>query len=169
MSKVIQKVQSFREQNRTSALFNHLSAVSESVPGLGWVAMVRRGGGSLDCVCVCDCCKHQLPLLSNSFLAGSNRTFLLYSLHMKDSHSCLINAYKSSRVVSFSLLLCLFFSMLSNACLCLRLQNQAPTLKTCRMLPCSIPTVCSRNTRRSKNPLNRTCKHLVFDPSLPVT
>lgn len=42
MSKVIQQVQSFREQNRTSALFNHLSAVSESVPGLGWVAMVRR-------------------------------------------------------------------------------------------------------------------------------
>lgn len=52
MSKVIQQVQSFREQNRTSALFNHLSAVSESVPGLGWVAMVRRVGGGVWTVCV---------------------------------------------------------------------------------------------------------------------
>ncbi|TWW65794.1 Adenylyl cyclase-associated protein 1 [Takifugu flavidus] len=44
MSKIIQQVQSFREQNRTSALFNHLSAVSESVPGLGWVAMAPKPG-----------------------------------------------------------------------------------------------------------------------------
>lgn len=35
-------------------------------------------------------------------------------------------------------------------CVCLRLPNQAPTLKTCRMLPCSTPTVYSKTTRRSK-------------------
>ncbi|MEQ2164224.1 hypothetical protein GOODEAATRI_004407 [Goodea atripinnis] len=39
VSKAIQQVQAFREQNRTSPLFNHLSAISESVPALGWVAM----------------------------------------------------------------------------------------------------------------------------------
>lgn len=44
VSKVIQQVQAFREQNRTSPLFNHLSAVSESVPALGWIAMVSREG-----------------------------------------------------------------------------------------------------------------------------
>ncbi|CAF92650.1 unnamed protein product, partial [Tetraodon nigroviridis] len=44
ISKVIQQVQSFREQNRTSPLFNHLSAVSESVPALGWVAMAPKPG-----------------------------------------------------------------------------------------------------------------------------
>ncbi|XP_016136362.1 adenylyl cyclase-associated protein 1-like [Sinocyclocheilus grahami] len=42
MSKVIQEVQSFREKNRSSPLFNHLSAVSESVPALGWVAMENQ-------------------------------------------------------------------------------------------------------------------------------
>ncbi|XP_062869447.1 adenylyl cyclase-associated protein 1 isoform X2 [Trichomycterus rosablanca] len=42
VSKVIQQVQSFREQNRSSPLFNHLSAVSESVPALGWVAMAPK-------------------------------------------------------------------------------------------------------------------------------
>uniref|UniRef100_A0A8C1SF10 CAP, adenylate cyclase-associated protein 1 (yeast) n=1 Tax=Cyprinus carpio TaxID=7962 RepID=A0A8C1SF10_CYPCA len=35
VSKVIQEVQAFREKNRSSPLFNHLSAVSESVPALG--------------------------------------------------------------------------------------------------------------------------------------
>uniref|UniRef100_A0A8C9TXG3 Adenylyl cyclase-associated protein n=1 Tax=Scleropages formosus TaxID=113540 RepID=A0A8C9TXG3_SCLFO len=40
LSSVIQQVQSFREQNRSSTFFNHLSAVSESVPALGWVAIV---------------------------------------------------------------------------------------------------------------------------------
>lgn len=44
VSKMIQQVQAFREQNRTSPLFNHLSAVSESVPALGWIAMVSREG-----------------------------------------------------------------------------------------------------------------------------
>uniref|UniRef100_A0A3B4YE75 Adenylyl cyclase-associated protein n=1 Tax=Seriola lalandi dorsalis TaxID=1841481 RepID=A0A3B4YE75_SERLL len=43
VSKAIQQVQAFREQKRTSPHFNHLSAVSESVPALGWVAMVRLG------------------------------------------------------------------------------------------------------------------------------
>lgn len=53
MSKVIQQVQNFREQNRTSPLFNHLSAVSESVPALGWVAMVSwEGNGIFVTVCV---------------------------------------------------------------------------------------------------------------------
>ncbi|XP_069547957.1 adenylyl cyclase-associated protein 1 [Brachyistius frenatus] len=44
MSKAIQQVQAFREQNRTSPLFNHLSAVSESVQALGWVAMAPKPG-----------------------------------------------------------------------------------------------------------------------------
>uniref|UniRef100_A0A673IYG1 Adenylyl cyclase-associated protein n=1 Tax=Sinocyclocheilus rhinocerous TaxID=307959 RepID=A0A673IYG1_9TELE len=44
MSKVIQEVQAFREKNRSSPLFNHLSAVSESVPALGWVAMAPKPG-----------------------------------------------------------------------------------------------------------------------------
>lgn len=38
-------VQNFREKNRGSKLFNHLSAVSESIPALGWVAMVRIPAG----------------------------------------------------------------------------------------------------------------------------
>lgn len=38
----IQEIQNFREQNRGSCLFNHLSAVSESIPALGWVAVVRK-------------------------------------------------------------------------------------------------------------------------------
>ncbi|XP_054462382.1 adenylyl cyclase-associated protein 1 [Anoplopoma fimbria] len=42
VSKAIQQVQGFREQNRTSPQFNHLSAVSESVPALGWVAMAPK-------------------------------------------------------------------------------------------------------------------------------
>lgn len=44
VSKAIQQVQAYREQNRTSPLFNHLSAVSESVPALGWVAMAPKPG-----------------------------------------------------------------------------------------------------------------------------
>ena len=38
----ISEIQSFRESNRRSNFFNHLSAVSESIPALGWVAVVRR-------------------------------------------------------------------------------------------------------------------------------
>ncbi|XP_068124895.1 adenylyl cyclase-associated protein 1 [Hyperolius riggenbachi] len=44
LSKQIQVVQNFRETNRGSKQFNHLSAVSESVPALGWVAMAPKPG-----------------------------------------------------------------------------------------------------------------------------
>lgn len=46
ISEQIQAVQNFREKNRGSKLFNHLSAVSESIPALGWVAMVRAALGA---------------------------------------------------------------------------------------------------------------------------
>uniref|UniRef100_A0A182MQE0 Adenylyl cyclase-associated protein n=1 Tax=Anopheles culicifacies TaxID=139723 RepID=A0A182MQE0_9DIPT len=36
----ISTIQSFREKNRTSPFFNHLSAISESIPALGWVCVV---------------------------------------------------------------------------------------------------------------------------------
>lgn len=36
----IMAIQNFREKHRTSKLFNHLSAVSESIPALGWVCVV---------------------------------------------------------------------------------------------------------------------------------
>lgn len=39
-SEQINAVQAFREKHRTSKLFNHLSAVSESIPALGWVCVV---------------------------------------------------------------------------------------------------------------------------------
>ncbi|OXB77778.1 UNVERIFIED_CONTAM: hypothetical protein H355_000533 [Colinus virginianus] len=39
ISEQIQVVQNLREKNRGSKQFNHLSAVSESIPALGWVAM----------------------------------------------------------------------------------------------------------------------------------
>ncbi len=42
MSDVIAEIQSFREANRRSQYFNHLSTVSESIPALGWVAVVRE-------------------------------------------------------------------------------------------------------------------------------
>ncbi|XP_014229171.1 probable serine/threonine-protein kinase kinX isoform X3 [Trichogramma pretiosum] len=38
-SQQIQAIQEFREKHRGSAFFNHLSAVSESIPALGWVAV----------------------------------------------------------------------------------------------------------------------------------
>ncbi|XP_071356380.1 adenylyl cyclase-associated protein 2 [Trachinotus anak] len=40
----IQEIQKFREQSRGSNLFNHLSAVSESIPALGWVAVTHKPG-----------------------------------------------------------------------------------------------------------------------------
>ncbi|XP_015242470.1 PREDICTED: adenylyl cyclase-associated protein 2 isoform X2 [Cyprinodon variegatus] len=40
----IQEIQNFRERNRGSPLFNHLSAVSESIPALGWVAVSQKPG-----------------------------------------------------------------------------------------------------------------------------
>lgn len=42
----MRKCTEIREKNRTSPLFNHLSAISEGVPALGWVAVVRRTGGA---------------------------------------------------------------------------------------------------------------------------
>ena len=41
----IQAAQDIREKNRASKLFTHLSAVSESIPALGWIAVVS-----------CKCC-----------------------------------------------------------------------------------------------------------------
>lgn len=35
----IQAIQNLRERNRPSALFNHLSAISEGIPALGWVTV----------------------------------------------------------------------------------------------------------------------------------
>ncbi|XP_028978621.2 adenylyl cyclase-associated protein 2 isoform X2 [Esox lucius] len=42
ISEKILEIQTFREQNRGSRLFNHLSAVSESIPALGWVAVSQK-------------------------------------------------------------------------------------------------------------------------------
>ncbi|XP_049607237.1 adenylyl cyclase-associated protein 1 [Syngnathus scovelli] len=44
MSQAIEEVQALREKNRTSKHFNHLSAISESVPALGWVAVAPKPG-----------------------------------------------------------------------------------------------------------------------------
>lgn len=38
----IQAIQELREKNRSSQLFNHLSAISESIPALGWVTVVSQ-------------------------------------------------------------------------------------------------------------------------------
>lgn len=38
-SDAIAEITSFRESNRRSAQFNHLSAISEGIPALGWVTM----------------------------------------------------------------------------------------------------------------------------------
>uniref|UniRef100_A0A8C7JME7 Cyclase associated actin cytoskeleton regulatory protein 2 n=1 Tax=Oncorhynchus kisutch TaxID=8019 RepID=A0A8C7JME7_ONCKI len=42
ISEKIQEIQNFRECNRGSSQFNHLSAVSESIPALGWVAVSQK-------------------------------------------------------------------------------------------------------------------------------
>ncbi|KAG5264635.1 hypothetical protein AALO_G00256350 [Alosa alosa] len=44
LSEKIQEVQSFREKHRGSNFFNHLSAISESIPALGWVAIGQKPG-----------------------------------------------------------------------------------------------------------------------------
>uniref|UniRef100_A0A8C5L4F2 Adenylyl cyclase-associated protein n=1 Tax=Jaculus jaculus TaxID=51337 RepID=A0A8C5L4F2_JACJA len=44
ISEKIQDIQAFRERNRGSSMFNHLSAVSESIPALGWVAVSPKPG-----------------------------------------------------------------------------------------------------------------------------
>lgn len=38
----ISAIQDYREKNRGSAFFNHLSAISESIPALGWVCVVSE-------------------------------------------------------------------------------------------------------------------------------
>lgn len=38
-SQYIQAIQEYREKHRSSPLFNHLSAISESIPALGWVTV----------------------------------------------------------------------------------------------------------------------------------
>ena len=38
----IGEIQEFREKNRRSTHFNHLSGISESIPALGWVAVVSK-------------------------------------------------------------------------------------------------------------------------------
>lgn len=43
-SQQIQLIQEFREKHRGSPLFNHLSAISESIPALGWVAISPTPG-----------------------------------------------------------------------------------------------------------------------------
>ncbi|XP_041775782.1 uncharacterized protein LOC121595685 isoform X2 [Anopheles merus] len=40
----ISTIQSYREKNRTSSFFNHLSAISESIPALGWVCVAPTPG-----------------------------------------------------------------------------------------------------------------------------
>ncbi|XP_052585612.1 adenylyl cyclase-associated protein 2 isoform X1 [Peromyscus californicus insignis] len=44
ISEKIQEIQTFREKNRGSSMFNHLSAVSESIPALGWIAVSPKPG-----------------------------------------------------------------------------------------------------------------------------
>ncbi|XP_030044790.1 adenylyl cyclase-associated protein 2-like [Microcaecilia unicolor] len=44
ISDKIQEVQTFREKNRGSQLFNHLSAISESIPALGWITVSPKPG-----------------------------------------------------------------------------------------------------------------------------
>ena len=44
LSEIIQQIQEFREQNRTHELFIHLSAISESIPALGWVTISPTPG-----------------------------------------------------------------------------------------------------------------------------
>lgn len=39
-SQQISAIQDYREKHRTSPFFNHLSAISESIPALGWVTVV---------------------------------------------------------------------------------------------------------------------------------
>ena len=40
LSTKISEIQEYREKSRRSVYFNHLSAISESIPALGWVAVV---------------------------------------------------------------------------------------------------------------------------------
>ncbi|XP_053570748.1 adenylyl cyclase-associated protein 2 isoform X2 [Bombina bombina] len=44
ISEKIQEIQTYREKNRGSKMFNHLSAISESIPALGWITMAPKPG-----------------------------------------------------------------------------------------------------------------------------
>ncbi|XP_072103383.1 adenylyl cyclase-associated protein 1 [Mobula birostris] len=44
LSSKIMQIQEFREKNRGSSQFNHLSAISESILGLGWLAVAPKPG-----------------------------------------------------------------------------------------------------------------------------
>ncbi|KAM4704646.1 adenylyl cyclase-associated protein 2 [Rhinophrynus dorsalis] len=44
ISERILEIQTFRERNRGSKMFNHLSAISDSIPALGWIAMSPTPG-----------------------------------------------------------------------------------------------------------------------------
>ncbi|XP_038656196.1 adenylyl cyclase-associated protein 1 [Scyliorhinus canicula] len=44
LSNKILQIQEFREKKRASKHFNHLSAISESIPGLGWLAITPKPG-----------------------------------------------------------------------------------------------------------------------------
>ncbi|XP_063154980.1 adenylyl cyclase-associated protein 2 [Candoia aspera] len=44
ISDKIHEIQMFRERNRGSNMFNHLSAVSESIPALGWITISAKPG-----------------------------------------------------------------------------------------------------------------------------
>ncbi|XP_075069210.1 adenylyl cyclase-associated protein 2 [Mixophyes fleayi] len=44
ISEKIQETQTFREKNRGSKMFNHLSAISESIPAVGWIAVSPAPG-----------------------------------------------------------------------------------------------------------------------------
>lgn len=58
-SKKIQEIQTLREKNRGSPFFNHLSAISESIPALGWVAVVSN-------------------ILNNSYIILCDNTFTFF-------------------------------------------------------------------------------------------
>ncbi|KAL4218397.1 F-actin-capping protein subunit alpha [Mactra antiquata] len=44
LSQQISAIQEFKDNNRTSPQFNHLSGIAESIPALGWVAVVPTPG-----------------------------------------------------------------------------------------------------------------------------
>lgn len=67
ISEKIQEIQTFRERNRGSKMFNHLSAVSESIPALGWIAVVSPDGMlPLHLVTCLECLELRVP--SGSFV-----------------------------------------------------------------------------------------------------
>lgn len=41
LQKAMGSISELRDKNRPSPLFNHLSVVSEGIPALGWVVVVR--------------------------------------------------------------------------------------------------------------------------------